>query len=110
MPHRLDHLINQLFKEEADRAIVRAWATKLDRDGLGDRGAALERSIAAPPVAPTEQDGQGAPAAQSGAESAAAPATPAALTPASSVIPLAVTSALGQLRRSTKRAACPHFL
>jgi hypothetical protein len=34
IPHRLDPLINQLFtEEEADRAIVRAWAARRDRDG-----------------------------------------------------------------------------
>jgi hypothetical protein len=29
LPHRLDHLIDQLFKEDADRALARAWAAKL---------------------------------------------------------------------------------
>jgi len=33
MPHRLHPLINQLFTEEADRALVRAWVAKLDATG-----------------------------------------------------------------------------
>jgi hypothetical protein len=46
MPHRLDHLIDQLFTEESDRTLARAWAAKLDADGVGDRAEALIREAA----------------------------------------------------------------
>jgi hypothetical protein len=46
MPHRLDHLIDQLFTEEADRTLARAWAVRLDKDGVGDRTEALIREAA----------------------------------------------------------------
>ncbi len=47
MAHRLDDLIDKLFKEERDRALARAWAEKLDADGIGDRAEALIREAAA---------------------------------------------------------------
>jgi hypothetical protein len=37
MPHGLDALIDQLFKEEADRALARGWAERLDAGGASDR-------------------------------------------------------------------------
>ena len=47
MAHRLDDLIDKLFKEERDRSLARAWAEKLDADGIGDRAEALIREAAA---------------------------------------------------------------
>jgi hypothetical protein len=46
MPHRLDHVIDKLFTSDADRALARAWAAKLDADGLGNRTEALIREAA----------------------------------------------------------------
>jgi hypothetical protein len=46
MPHRLDHVIDQLLKEDADRALARAWGAKLDRDGVGERSEAPLREAA----------------------------------------------------------------
>jgi hypothetical protein len=34
MPCTLDSLIEELFASDADRALARAWARKLDADGL----------------------------------------------------------------------------
>jgi hypothetical protein len=45
-PHRLDHLIDQLFTREEDRALARSWAVRLDKDGVGDRTEALIREAA----------------------------------------------------------------
>jgi hypothetical protein len=46
MPHRLDHVIDKLFSSDADRALARAWAAKLDADGLRVRAEALIREAA----------------------------------------------------------------
>jgi hypothetical protein len=34
MPHRLEYLIDKPFTFEEDRALARAWAARLDRDGV----------------------------------------------------------------------------
>jgi hypothetical protein len=46
MQHRLDHVIDQLFKDDADRVVARAWAERLERDGVGERSEAIIREAA----------------------------------------------------------------